>query len=50
LRLATGNIRNAELVALFTRLLSALEKTFKDADFIDLSVVVLTIHARADRR
>jgi predicted nuclease of predicted toxin-antitoxin system len=49
LRVATGNVRNAELIALFTRLLPGLEAAFSEADRIDLSTAGLTLHARPKR-
>jgi hypothetical protein len=46
---ATGNVRNAELITLFTRLLPRLEVAFSEADRIDLSTAGLTLHARPKR-
>lgn len=49
LRVATGNIRNDDLIALFTAVLPTLEAAFIDADLVDLSLAGLTIHTRSAR-
>lgn len=49
LRVATGNIKNADLISLFTRLLPVLETAFSEANFVDLSASGLTIHTRLNR-
>ena len=46
LRVATGNVRNADLTALFTTFLPTLEVAFDEADRIDLSAFGLAIHSR----
>jgi predicted nuclease of predicted toxin-antitoxin system len=49
LRVATGNIKNADLISPVTRLLPALETAFSEADLVDLSEAGLTIYARPNR-
>lgn len=49
LRVATGNIRNDALIALFATVLPTIETAFIDADLVDLSTAGLTIHARSAR-
>jgi len=49
LRVTTGNIKNAELTAVFTTFLPTLELAFEEADRVDLSAVGLTIHSRPNR-
>ena len=48
LRVATGNIRNVELLALFEDHLDAIEQGFAHADFVELSRTALVIHTRAE--
>lgn len=49
LRVATGNIRNSDLIALFSRLMPALETAFDDANHVDMSATGLTAHPRPRR-
>ena len=49
LRVATGNIRNSDLIALFSRLMPALETAFDDADDVEMSATGLTAHPRPRR-
>lgn len=49
LRVVTGNIKNADLIALFTALFPTLEAAFSDADLVDLSPAGLTVHRRTSR-
>jgi predicted nuclease of predicted toxin-antitoxin system len=49
LRVSTGNIKNADLISLFTRLLPALDAAFSEAKLVDLSAAGLRIHPRPTR-
>lgn len=46
LRITTGNISNADLLALFTTFMPALEIGFGDADHVDVSVAGLLVYPR----
>lgn len=46
LRVATGNIRNDELVALFEASTDAIVSAFDDSDFVELSPAGLIVHTR----
>lgn len=49
LRVTTGNIKNADLVALFERNLTAIEDAFTAADHVELTVDELIVHRRQGR-
>lgn len=46
LRIATGNIANADLIALFVRHLDAIVDAFEDADHVELTADELIVHSR----
>jgi len=46
LRVATGNISNSDLLALFELNLDAIEAAFTDADFLELTPAELVVHRR----